>query len=115
MCGNEKMEAVAPIVWNDVLESAAEIHSLDMKNNRFFNHISKSNGSNPKQRIEQTGYKGSAYAENIANGYPSVEAVVEGWLTSPGHCKNIMKANVTEIGVSVKENYWTMVFGKPRI
>ena len=47
----------------------------------------------------------------------AVEAM-EGWLKSPGHCKNIMKAEFKEVGMAVYFNesshysyYWTQDFG----
>src|SRR5436305_1135458 len=41
-------------------------------------------------RFRDVGYTGwSAIAENIAAGYPTPEAVVDGWMASPGHRQNI--------------------------
>ena len=47
-------------------------------------------GDDPWQRIASTGFPGSATGENIAAGYSTPEDVVEGWMTSDGHCANIM-------------------------
>ena len=46
-------------------------------------------------------------------------SVVKAWLKSPGHCRNIMKANYTELGVGYATGgyygtYWTQDFGTPR-
>ncbi len=43
--------------------------------------------------------RGTARAENIAIGYPTVDAVMNGWLNSSGHYQNIVNANKTSIGV----------------
>jgi len=37
--------------------------------------------------------------------------VIEGWLKSPGHCKNIMSQKYKEMGVARVGNYWTQTFG----
>ncbi len=36
--------------------------------------------------------------------------VIEGWLNSSGHCKNIMNGSVTEMGIATSGDYWTQVF-----
>lgn len=41
--------------------------------------------------------------ENIAYGYNTPEAVMNGWMNSPGHKANILNANYNNIGVGVYE------------
>ena len=48
-----------------------------------------------------------AYGENIATGYTSEREVVDAWIKSPGHCKNIMNKAYKEMGVARVGNYWT--------
>ena len=50
--------------------------------------------------------------ENIAKGYQSPEAVVRGWMNSPGHRANILNSSYTHIGVGyvASGNYWTQMF-----
>jgi uncharacterized protein YkwD len=99
-----------PVIWNDTLALAADDHSLDMSSNNFFSHTG-SDSSNAGNRITRRGYTWKAYGENIAKGYKNEEAVVNGWINSPGHCKNIMSPNFKEMGVARRGNYWTQVFG----
>jgi len=110
-CGSTNMPAVAAVVWNDLLEQSATAHSQDMATKKYFSHTSQ-DGKNPGQRLTAIGYAWTTWAENIANGYITEESVIEGWKNSEGHCKNIMNANMTEMGVGRSENYWTQVFGK---
>ncbi len=55
--------------------------------------------------------------ENIAAGYQTPAAVVEGWMNSPGHKANILNPNFTTIGIgcirhdSLYQIYWTQCFG----
>jgi uncharacterized protein YkwD len=37
--------------------------------------------------------------------------VVDNWLKSPGHCKNIMNKAFKEVGVGRVGDYWTQNFG----
>jgi hypothetical protein len=67
------------------------------------------------ERVEDCGYFGGS-GENIAYGYRSPKAVMEGWLNSPGHRANIERESYTTIGVGVVTNddgttYWTQNFG----
>ena len=53
-------------------------------------------------------------AENIAAGYASAEAVMNGWMNSQGHRGNILNENFTHIGVGYYKNggtsYWVQLF-----
>jgi len=44
--------------------------------------------------------------------YPNVDAVVAGWLASPGHCRNIMNTNFRYMGMGETDLYWTQVFAR---
>lgn len=119
-CGSDTLPAVPPLAWNCKLEQAALGHSQDMAHNNFFSHTG-SDGLGAGDRITNAGYQWRAYGENIAAGYPDVTAVVMGWLDSPGHCRNIMSGNVTELGAASHTNsgsqygtYWTQDFAAPR-
>ncbi|HWL65652.1 MAG TPA: Ig-like domain-containing protein [Actinomycetota bacterium] len=68
-----------------------------------------------EQRVDDCGYTESA-GENIAYGYRTPEEMFQGWLDSPGHRRNIERAEFSAIGVGVATNvsgitYWTQVFG----
>ena len=109
-CGNTAMPPVAAVIWNDKLAKAAYDHSVDMQSNDYFSHTGL-NGSTPGERITAAGYIWKTYGENIANGYASEELVMNGWLGSEGHCKNIMNASFKEMGTGREVNYWTQIFG----
>jgi uncharacterized protein YkwD len=50
-----------------------------------------------------------------------VQAVVDGWMASDGHCANILNPGLRDIGVACAAagatdryaNYWTMDLGAP--
>ncbi|RWZ58771.1 hypothetical protein EQV77_07345 [Halobacillus fulvus] len=94
----------------DVTEVAQE-KSEDMSENRYFSHTSPTYGS-PFQMLKQFGVDYRTAAENIAAGQQTPEQVVNGWLNSSGHRKNIMNGNMTHIGVGFAEDgqYWTQMF-----
>lgn len=111
-CGNTEMPPVAPLTWDKKLENAAQKHTQDMYDNNYMDHYSQ-DGRSPGDRITAEGYRWRTYGENIARGYPTPEQVMNGWLGSTGHCKNIMNGNFKEIGLGKSGSYWTQVFATP--
>ena len=109
-CGSQKMPPVGAVVWDEKLESAAEKHSLDMAKHRFMGHDG-SDGSSFSARITKAGFNWTSCAENIAEGYETVEKVVDGWLKSPSHCKNLMDPRSKFMGAARSGTYWTQDFG----
>lgn len=54
-------------------------------------------------------------AENLAAGQRTPKEVVNAWMNSPGHRANILKKEVSEIGVGYVNggkygHYWTQMF-----
>lgn len=111
-CGNTNMPPVGPLRWNDQVASAAAQHTIDMVQAGQLNHTG-TDGSNTGDRLERNGYQWRSYGENIASGYSSMNAVLQAWIDSPGHCRNLMNADFEEIGVAQKDRYWTQVFARP--
>lgn len=114
-CGTAYMPPAPPLVWNDQLEIAASGHAHDMANKNYFSHTSK-DGRNAEDRVIAAGYyfkgyKSFAVGENIAQGQMSIAEVMQGWLKSPGHCKNLMNPAFKEVGVALYNSYWVQDFG----
>ncbi|WP_064091316.1 CAP domain-containing protein [Rossellomorea aquimaris] len=93
------------------LSKVAKEKSRDMQANNYFSHDSPTYGS-PFDMMKQFGIQYSSAGENIAMGQPTPEEVVNAWMNSEGHRKNILSSNYTHIGVGYVENghYWTQQF-----
>lgn len=93
------------------LSRVARYKSQDMKDNGYFSHTSPVYGT-PFQMIKNFGISYRSAGENIAKGYSTPQAVVNGWMNSSGHRANILNANYTHIGVGyvASGNYWTQMF-----
>ena len=109
-CEDTYYSPAPAVTWNSLLEQAAAKHSSDMYANKYFSHTGL-NGSNGGTRIQQAGYNWMSYGENIAMGFQSEREVVESWLESAGHCRNIMNKNFKEMGVAKTGAYWVQEFG----
>lgn len=93
------------------LSRVARYKSQDMKDNKYFSHTSPTYGS-PFQMIKNFGITYRSAGENIAKGYATPQAVVNGWMNSSGHRANILNASFNRIGVGyvASGNYWTQMF-----
>ncbi len=80
------------------LMAPAESHSQDMAQHNLFAHEG-SDSSSVGERLTGQGYDWNFYAEDLACGYDSPSAVVQGWLASPAHRDNLLAANARQIGV----------------
>ncbi|MFJ6671512.1 CAP domain-containing protein [Actinosynnema sp. NPDC091369] len=99
---------------DDRLAAAARAHSADMAANNYFDHVSQ-DGRSFVDRVKAAGYP-SPGAENIAAGQRTAEAVVKGWMDSPGHRANILNCKLKALGVGMARGgsygiYWTQNFG----
>ncbi len=103
------------------LSAAAQGHSRVMALNDCFAHRCPQDGA-MTDRLARAGYRYRVAAENIAAGLADPAAVVEGWMNSPGHRKNILMAEAREVGAGYHlekqdggkvqyRHYWTMNFG----
>jgi uncharacterized protein YkwD len=112
-------EGLGPLQPNESLMQSAQAYAQVLAPGSCFAHDCPPVPSQ-RERIAQSGYGGwKRIGENIAAGDRTAEAVVAGWLESPGHRANILKAEFTEIGVGVATGegrygiYWVQVFATP--
>ena len=100
-----------PLTQDWQLSRVARYKSQDMKDNGYFSHISPTYGS-PFQMMKSFGISYRSAGENIAKGYATPKAVVDGWMNSSGHRANILNSSFTHIGVGYVAggNYWTQMF-----
>jgi uncharacterized protein YkwD len=109
-CEGDTMPPVDEVEWSDQLQEAATYHVNDMVENNIFDHIG-SDGRTPHKRAADAGFTGVLIGENIARGYLTVEDVMNSWMNSSGHCKNIMDPNFSYMAVAYKDYHWVQLFG----
>ena len=105
---------LAPVEWHDGAAAVALEHSEDMEARSFFDHVNPE-GQTPGDRLTEGGVVFTGWGENIAAGYMTPEAVMDGWMNSPGHRDNILHPMWTHLGVGVTDPvypgpYWTQNF-----
>lgn len=91
----------------------SKVHSQNMANGRVrFSH----DGFEERTAAIRKAIGGIGFAENVAYGQTTAESVVDGWLKSPGHRKNI-EGDFTHIGIGIAQAkdralYYTQIFAK---
>ncbi len=112
LTNEERAKAGLPALEVDTeLSKVAQAKSEDMRDNNYFAHNSPTYGS-PFDMMNQFGVDYQSAGENIAKGQQTPEEVVNAWMNSEGHRKNIMNGSFTHIGVGYVEegNIWTQQF-----
>jgi uncharacterized protein YkwD len=94
------VEGRPPLVLDARLNAAAQAHAEDMLARTYYSHQSP-DGSLPRQRTRAAGVTARLVAENIAAGQTSVENVMEAWLHSVDHRRNILDPRLTHLGVGL--------------
>lgn len=102
----------AALTWDDQVAAVAQAHSDDMVARVFFGHTNP-DGESPGDRLQAAGVAFSSWAENVAFGYATGQAVLAGWLDSPGHRANIENCSMSRHGVGLAGTHWTHVFLRP--
>lgn len=94
--------------YSDHLSGIALRHSRDMAVREYFDHRSP-DGVGTEGRYRAHNHNDSSYGENIAYRQPGptvsvidlAESIVDGWMDSKGHRKNILQERFGEEGIGV--------------
>jgi uncharacterized protein YkwD len=104
---------LSPLQMNELESSLAAKHSQDMSTGKVkFGH----DGFNARAKAIQKALGSTEVGENVAEGSMTAREVVDGWLHSPGHKKNIEGHFIlTGIGYAVDKKgdiYFTQIFSR---
>jgi len=113
-----------PLKRNDQLDLAVRDHTRDLVEDDYFAHdtmdwvdgeLTSVCGPFTRMNLYYTGWSNAG--ENLAAGYSTPEAVVQGWMSSTGHRANILNPKFKEVGVGYYQGpakytyYWGQDFG----
>lgn len=111
----------SPVTADPHLDAAAQGHADDMIRRAYYSHTSPE-GESAMKRAREAGSRARTVSENIAKGLFDPEEVVERWLASPGHRRNILRNGAARTGAGVAfgdnangfEVIWVQVFAGGR-
>ncbi len=102
---HREKEGIPTLSENENLNRVAQIKLDDMFDEQYFAHISPS-GEGVSDISKEVGYDYIRIGDNLAKGnYRDDEEVVQDWMDSEGHRRNIMEERYNEIGVATKKDF----------
>jgi len=110
------------LIRNSLLDQAAQAKAEHMAKNQYFAHFAP-DGTTPWEFFQAEGYVYAHAGENLAIHFTDSSEVVEAWMLSPAHRKNIVDPKFLEIGVGTARGtfdgydtvYVVQLFGTPAI
>lgn len=111
-------QGLPSLVYNSQLDRMAKIQAANMARLQKLAHtLPESQLPTLGDRARYVGYPFGRVAENVAQGFPNAETVVQGWMTSSGHRHNVLNADVLETGIGIARApggglYFCQVFGR---
>lgn len=109
-------EGLKPLTLDTKLCSAAQKRAVEISAMTEIEHI-RPDGTAWHTILNEMNISYNYAGENIAGGYLTPEDVVEGWMNSEGHRKNILNPYFNKIGIgfyqkenSTYHNYWSQAF-----
>lgn len=94
-----KAQGLGELTYSPKLAAAARAKAYDMLAKGYFDHVTPE-GKQPWTFVQSTGYNYLKAGENLAIDYPTVTGPIDGWMASPTHRANILKADYEEIGMA---------------
>lgn len=111
-----KRNGLPILSWSSTAAKAAAKHSIDMAENRYFDHYNLYN-KNPGDRLKEEGIYYQSIGENIIAGYEDAIISSHAWFNSPDHRNNILNKSYRSLGVgftylekSIYKTYITQMF-----
>ncbi len=92
--------SITPLAFNAELSKAAQAKATYILENNSFAH-NASDGSSFSTWVKQTDYDYVRVAENLAINYDNPQDVLDAWLNSPTHRRNVLNPLYNDIGLAV--------------
>ncbi|MEM7376764.1 MAG: CAP domain-containing protein [Pseudomonadota bacterium] len=122
-CGTVGFTPTTTVAWNATLDLAATNHADDMRAFQFTDPTG-SDGLGVADRVAAVAAPTFPFDQTlhqlVAEGEPSLDAVIDTWLGTPAACASLMAVDVSQVGiacagntaVSAREpNRWSLVLG----
>ena len=107
-----KVAGLGAVKLDATLCKAAEVRAKEIA--KKFDH-ERPDGTKYSALLAEYGITNIYSAENIAEGYVDAYDVMDGWIHSPNHKKNILGEHYDHVGIAVYNSdgilYWVQIFG----
>jgi len=105
LTNQKRLESSRPALrLNQQLNEAALAKAQDMFANDYWSHVSPS-GTEPWFFITKAGFEYQHAGENLARDFSNPEAIINAWIASSAHQKNILDSRFTDTGIAVMDGH----------
>jgi uncharacterized protein YkwD len=115
--GYRQNNGLGPVQVDPVLTAAAAAQSQAMASRDKLDH---NVAGSLTQRIKTSGYDAKIAVENVSAGYHTLAEAFSGWRDSPPHRANMLKSDVTKLGIAASyapntkyKVFWTLILAAP--
>ncbi|HMI48693.1 MAG TPA: CAP domain-containing protein [Gemmatimonadaceae bacterium] len=111
-------QGLPPLYYSAQLDRMAKIQATNMARLHKMAHtLPESELPTLGDRAQFVGYPFGRMSENVAQGYPNAETVVQGWMNSSAHRHNVLDRDVVETGIGIAKApggglYFCQVFAR---
>jgi uncharacterized protein YkwD len=105
----DESQFAKPLQWDEDVAEVARSHSLAMLQDNFCGHTN-SEGEDHAARLLKAGMDFTMSAENVANGFETIEATMAAFMDEPPftrhtHRFNILNPELSHVGVGIVEDH----------
>lgn len=116
-CATTLQSALAPVVWNETLFSAADRQARDMASNNFVDSLG-SDGVSVDVRVNAVDGSFTGVTQLVAGGFSESTTLINEWLFDPVDCRQVLNREVTSFAMACRYDrnsdfgtYWSLVLG----
>lgn len=106
-----RRHGVRPLRWNAQLAAAAQVKAEDMNRHGYFSHNDLAGRGWWVPIVARYGKAYRHLAQNIAKGFSNVVAVMDAWMNSTPHRRDVLDPASDEVGFGESGGYWCADFG----
>jgi uncharacterized protein YkwD len=103
---------LSPLSYDPHLAAAAKAQCAIMITHGKIGHAFGP-GTSFSERMRRAGVASGYHAENVARGQRSVAEVMQAWMNSRGHRRNMLDPKMSHFGLASKGGYWTLDLAGP--
>lgn len=117
-CGSQVWPAAPALSVSPVLSASAQRYAEELARRDRIDHVGEA-GLSLRARLREAGYALRVAGENLAGGPETLDEALAQWLSSPGHCENLMGEGFREFGLACAtgpgqyQRYWVLHLAAP--
>lgn len=111
---NERIKlGINPLQRDDKLDIIAQNKLNDILKYNYWSHINPTTGATPRYWLDKEYYNFFSTGENLAKEFNYTNEIIDAWMLSPTHKKNIVNEKYKKTGIAVDGDLVVQIFVEP--